>query len=297
MRDFDMNCDTNFKIGDLVTVVVGYYDSGVNGGEQGTIVSASGELWGVEFVTEKSPRHDCGGPAKEGYGWYLRSHQLRLTNSKERNKTMRRIEYIGDYPVTIQSRSDLRVGCVAVTRRQLEDLLDDLEDYCPPPKEKLMIGDRVRLTRALSNHGKYGWITRIDTHNRVYVRVVNCDPDIIQEKFSYAAASLDIVSKKEYDSHTQRPLKVGDTVLAHRVLSLIEEGMKEGTIISIRNNGLEAHEYFYNVEFPAYSAVRAKVHTHLPGERYGHVGLYSRDELELRQPTATPPHHIIEYTF
>ena len=73
---------------------------------------------------------------------------------------MHRVKKIDEHDVTIHSRSDLKVGCVRVTRGMLEDLLADLDDYRPPHKFK--VGDWVRLTEDYMDikEGQCGKIIR-----------------------------------------------------------------------------------------------------------------------------------------
>jgi hypothetical protein len=73
---------------------------------------------------------------------------------------MQRIQRIDEYVVAIKSHDDLDVGCVKVTRSQLEGMLKDLDDFRPELPRKFEVGDHVRLTEEY-----YGYVR--DDHGTV----------------------------------------------------------------------------------------------------------------------------------
>lgn len=153
-----------FVKGDRV-VVAGYSDSGVNTGDRGRVAEFVGSNIEVEFDNYNSYRWGIGPKRRPGHHWYMLPKQLK------KEKTMQRIKSLSGHNVTIQSYSRLHVGCVAVTRAELEGLLRDLDDYQPPHRFK--VGDWVRLTEKYMGiePGALGKITRMDDGDDIlYVR-------------------------------------------------------------------------------------------------------------------------------
>ena len=81
---------SEFKIGDRVEAIGGSYNSDINIGDRGTIVSVDGSLMGVDFDIDIGG-HDCSGRGRYGHCWRVPTEYLKKieeTNEEIKAETM-----------------------------------------------------------------------------------------------------------------------------------------------------------------------------------------------------------------